>query len=146
MTTANENAVSTEETASAEPTVAKVTAVGELIETAKSDPEGSVTVTTSEGEVTIIATGKKPRSKETKPRIRLTEGQALEIIKLYDGGKGLNQKELAKRYNVTQGAISHIVTGKRWARLKRAETSGDASLELVTADNTPAPTSPEADA
>ena len=80
----------------------------------------------------------KQRRKETKPRVRLTEEQALEIIKLYAGGEGMSQKDLAKQFNVTQGAISHIVTGKRWARLKKVEPVTD--LELVTADHTPEPT------
>jgi ribosome-binding protein aMBF1 (putative translation factor) len=85
--------------------------VQELISTANGDPAGSVTVTPS----------RKPRSKETKPRIRLSEDQAQEIKRLYESGNA-SQKDLAKQFNVTQGAISHIVTGKRWSRLKANST------------------------
>jgi hypothetical protein len=65
-------------------------------------------------ETTSVETGevKKVRCKETKTRTILKEEQVIDILTRYYEGIS-NQKELSAEYKVTQGAISHIVTGKR---------------------------------
>jgi hypothetical protein len=71
----------------------------------------------------------KPRSEETKKKIsdikrgkypgelcvasKLKEEQVLEIRRLYEAGD-IFQKQLAEKYNVSQYAISKIITRKSW--------------------------------
>ena len=47
---------------------------------------------------------------------RLTEAQVIEIRAAYAAG-GVTQKALAKRFGVTDGAISHIVHRRQWRHL-----------------------------
>jgi len=65
-------------------------------------------------ESSSVETGevKKARRKETKTRTMLSEDQVIDILTRYYEGVS-SQKELSAEYKVTQGAISHIVTGKR---------------------------------
>lgn len=47
---------------------------------------------------------------------KLTEEQVLAIRKEYRETK-ITQTELAKKYKVCKGSISHIVNGRNWAQL-----------------------------
>ena len=53
---------------------------------------------------------------ESHSQSKLTESQIKDIIKLYK--KGIWQKEIAKQFNISQPAVSHIVSGKQWNHLK----------------------------
>jgi DNA-binding NarL/FixJ family response regulator len=47
---------------------------------------------------------------------KLTEGQVREIKILLS--EGVTQKEIAKKFKVTNGCISAIATGKSWNKVK----------------------------
>lgn len=48
---------------------------------------------------------------------RLAESQVREIRRLYSAG-GVTQEELGRMYGVSQGHISHLIVGDRWAHLE----------------------------
>lgn len=50
---------------------------------------------------------------ELNPQHKLTEKQVVEIRSLYSTGK-YTQRELGKKYNVTQGQISRIIRNMEW--------------------------------
>lgn len=52
---------------------------------------------------------------ERNPQAKLTERDA-EIIRLLCGRIGLTQREVARRYGVTQSLVSQIMTQKVWAQ------------------------------
>lgn len=56
------------------------------------------------------------RPGEKNPMARLTEIQALEIIKI---GADMTSREVGKRYGITGVYVREIRCGKRWAHLKR---------------------------
>ena len=58
---------------------------------------------------------------ERNPRAKLTSRQILKISEL--GGK-ITQKEIAERFDVSQAAVSLILSGKHWSGLKRKLTDG----------------------
>lgn len=49
------------------------------------------------------------------PRAKLTDAQVAELRALYTGGK-VTQQVLAARFGISQGHLSHIVRGTRWAQ------------------------------
>ena len=53
---------------------------------------------------------------EGNPISKLTNEQVLEIKKLYVP-RNYSQYRLAKEFNITQSAVSLIVTGKRWGHI-----------------------------
>lgn len=54
------------------------------------------------------------------PNAKLTEENVAEIRTL--PGLGLTQQTIADRFNVSQGLISHILTGRNWSRTKEKPT------------------------
>ena len=75
-------------------------------------------------EITVVPNSdpvkKRKRRKETRPRVRLEASQVEQIFTLTTEGK--SQKEIADLFKVTQGAISHILTGRRRATQKAIES------------------------
>jgi predicted XRE-type DNA-binding protein len=62
----------------------------------------------------MYAKGRHPVARgENHTNAKLSVKQVMEIRALYAMG-GVRQKELAARYGVSQGAISHYVTGKNY--------------------------------
>lgn len=45
-------------------------------------------------------------------KIKITDEQRREIIKLYDNGNGLPTHIIAKKYNINECDVVHIVTNK----------------------------------
>lgn len=56
---------------------------------------------------------------ERNPSSKISENEVREIRALYANG-GISQREIAKRYGLSQAGVSVIVAGKRWAHLDDA--------------------------
>jgi hypothetical protein len=62
------------------------------------------------------AHGRTARGERAGPA-KLTEAQAREILRL--ARERVPQREIAHRFGLVKGAVSHIVTGRNWAHLPR---------------------------
>ncbi len=67
---------------------------------------------------------RRPRPRgELNPRSKLTDGDVLEIVQLYESG-GYTKVALGKRYGVSDVVIGNVLAGKSWSHVTGREGNG----------------------